>query len=303
MNIPITLKQLRYLCTLAETGHFGQAADACFVTQSTLSTGIMELEDRLGVTLFERSTKRVFLTENGKRLVDRAQVILTQVGELVEEAAATSEPLTKSIRLGVIPTIAPFTLPPLLAALRKDHPKLKLLIREDLSANISQLLNTGELDLLLLALPYPMENVQIRHLFYDEFYLAYPRKHPLEQQSPLHTAALKGQELLLLEDGHCLRDHELAACRLTDTQVNVPYTATSLHTLVQMVANGIGVTLLPKMAIDSGILKGTQLKTMVFAEKNVSRSIGLAWRKSSPRVAEFEMLAAYIIEHHDKSKN
>jgi LysR family hydrogen peroxide-inducible transcriptional activator len=297
MSAKPTLKQLKYLCTVAKTMHFGKAAKACHVTQSTLSSGIHELEQSLGITLLERNNKQVLLTDVGKNVVQRAQNILIEVDELVALAAAAVEPLSRPIRMGVIPTIAPFMLPNLLANLRKDYPKLQLLIREDLSENIIHLLQEGELDVLLLALPYPMENVTTRHLFHDPFLLAYPKGHPLSKTKPLKTSDLKGQDILLLEDGHCLRDHALEACKLSDSQINQPYTATSLHTIVQMVANGIGSTLLPKMALDAGILSGTAIVTKPFTEKHVWRSIGLAWRKSNPRAAEYELLADYIIQH------
>jgi len=298
MSAKPTLKQLKYLCAVAKTMHFGKAAKSCHVTQSTLSAGIHELEEILGITVLERNNKQVLLTEVGKNIVHRAQNILIEVDELLAVAAAAVEPLSRHIRMGVIPTIAPFMLPGLLGNLRKDYPKLQLLIREDLSENIVQLLQQGELDVILLALPYPMENVTTRHLFHDPFLLAYPKGHPLSKAKPLKTSDLKGQDILLLEDGHCLRDHALEACKLSDTQISQPYTATSLHTIVQMVANGIGSTLLPKMALDSGILSGTGIVTKPFTEKHVWRSIGLAWRKSSPRDAEYQQLADYIIKHH-----
>lgn len=297
MSAKPTLKQLKYLCAVAKTLHFGKAARACHVTQSTLSAGIHELEVILGVAVLERNNKQVLLTEVGKIIVQRAQNILIETDELMAVAAAAVEPLSRRIRMGVIPTIAPFMLPNLLASLRKEYPKLQLLIREDLSEHIVQLLQQGELDVILLALPYPMENITTRHLFHDPFLLAYPKGHPLSKTKPLKTSDLKGQDVLLLEDGHCLRDHALEACKLTDSQINQPYTATSLHTIVQMVANGIGSTLLPKMALDAGILSGTHIVTKPFSEKHVWRSIGLAWRKSSPRAPEYELLADFIARH------
>lgn len=298
MSAKPTLKQLTYLCAVAKTMHFGNAAKACHVTQSTLSAGILELEQILGVALLERNNKQVLLTDVGKTIVSRSHGILLEVDELMAIAAATGAPLNGKLSLGVIPTIAPFILPKLLASLRKDYPKLQLLIREDLSSNIVSLLAQGELDVILLALPYPLENLTTRHLFYDPFVLAYPKGHPLSHNHHIKTRDLRNQDLLLLEDGHCLRDHALEACKLKDSQFSQPYTATSLHTIVQMVANGIGVTLLPEMSLKSGILSGTNIKTEAFEEKNVWRSIGLAWRRNSPRDEEFNLLADYIIEHH-----
>ena len=294
MSLRPTIKQLTYLCAVAKTLHFGRAAEACHVTQSTLSAGIGELEDTLGTTLLERNNRQVLLTEVGKTIVSRSQEILTDIDELMSIAAASAEPLSGKLNIGVIPTIAPFVLPKLLASLRKDFPKLQLLIREDLSGNIVPMLNEGELDIILLALPYPMENVMTRHLFYDHFVLAYPKGHSLKLHKPAKIRDLKGEDMLLLEEGHCLRDHALEACRLKESDINQPYTATSLHTIVQMVANDIGITLLPEMAIKSGILSGTNIQTESFSEKKVWRSIGLAWRNRSPRSEEFELLAEYI---------
>lgn len=291
-----TIKQLTYLCAVARTLHFGRAAAACHVTQSTLSAGIHELEQALGVTLLERSNKQVLLTDIGRGIVRRAQQVLTEVDQLVETAAAASEPLTGRLELGVIPTVAPFVLPQLLSSLRSDSPRLQMLIREDLSANLVSLLAEGDLDLILLALPYPMENVTTRHLFYDQLLLAYPGEHPIGKSAHLRTRDLVKLDLLLLEEGHCLRDHVLEACRLKEQQISQAYAATSLHTIVQMVAGGIGVTLLPKMCVDAGILAGTNVETRPFEERKVWRSIGFGWRKGTPREEEFELLADYLVQ-------
>ncbi|MGK2913734.1 MAG: hydrogen peroxide-inducible genes activator [Porticoccaceae bacterium] len=290
-----TFKQLKYLCAVAEAMHFGKAASTCHVTQSTLSAGIQELENTLGIALLERTNKSVLLTDAGKRVVDRSLSILAEIEALTEESYSATQPLHSRIRLGVIPTIAPFVLPQVLSTLRSTFPALQLLIREDLSANLVKLLQQGELDLILLALPYHMTNVTTHELFIDPFVAAYPSGHPLEQLDKITTKDLKGHEMLLLEEGHCLRDHALAACKLTQHQVSLSFEATSLHTIVPMVANGIGITLLPKMAIDAGILTGiSNVKTKEFAENGVWRSIGLAWRRRSPREEEYKMLAEYF---------
>ena len=290
-----TLRQLRYLCALADERHFGNAAKVCHVTQSTLSAGIQELETGLGVTLIERASKNVLLTTAGQLVVKRSRHILLEVEALVEEAASALQPFQRPIRLGVIPTIAPFLLPAALAALRRDHPDFRLLIREDLSERLVSLLLNGELDLLLMALPYPAGAVAIQHLFDDAFLLAYPKGHPLGDIKELRTHHLKGQDLLLLERGHCLRDQALEACKLLNSTISLSFEATSLHTLVPMVANGIGVTLLPQMAIDSGILSGIDnIETRAFHGKQVTRSIDLLWRKQSPREAEYRLLGGYL---------
>lgn len=289
-----TLKQLNYLCAVAKFRHFGQAAKSCHVSQPTLSAGIAELEDNLGITLVERDNKNVLLTDVGQSIVTRAQRILTHVDDLVSLAESAGKPFTGSLHLGVIPTIAPFLLPQFLPRFRKKYPDCQLFIREDLSANLIERLRAGELDVVLLALPYPTDGLDVEHLFHDEFLLAYYEQHPLADKSPLLSSDLQGRDVLLLEDGHCLRDHALEACRLSERDVTAPYQATSLNTIVQMVANQIGITLLPKMALDGKILAGTQVKTRGFEKETVQRSIGLAWRKHSPRREEFLLLGEFI---------
>lgn len=285
-----TLKQLKYLCAIAKTRHFGQAATACHVSQSTLSAAINEMEENLGTTLVERNNKRVYLSPVGEEVVKRSQSILTNVSDLVTLCRASGEPFSSELRLGVIPTIAPFLLPGLLSQLRNDYPDFRLSIREDLSKPLVERLNDGELDVLLLALPYPSQGTDTLHLFYDDFVFACPDKHPLAGARTIHLGDLNDQDVLLLEDGHCLRDHALEACKLDSKKLSTPYQATSLNTLVQMVANGMGVTLLPKMAIDAHILTGIPVTTKPFTEKNIWRSIGLMWRQTSPRVDEFKLL-------------
>lgn len=291
-----TLKQLKYLSAVAEHGHFGNAARACHVSQSTLSAGILELEDALGAALVERNNRRVILSVLGREVVTRSRAILMEIEDLVAVCDASSEPFAGKMRLGVIPTIAPFTLPSLLKRLRRKHPDFQLFIREDLSGHLVDALHHGELDLLLLALPFPAEHVETMHLFDDEFLFACPRGHSLAGAKRLRTADMQRQDLLLLEDGHCLRDHAMEACKLRNTDISIPYQATSLNTIVQMVANGIGVTLLPQMALDAKILTGTEVETRRFWEKNVSRSIGLMWRKKTPRREEFSLLGQFIAE-------
>ena len=291
-----TLKQLRYLCAVADHGHFGQAARSCHVSQSTLSAGVLELEDALGTALVERSRRQVLLTALGEDVVARSREILLELEDLVALCESSGEPFTGRLRLGVIPTIAPFVLPQLLKRMRRQHPRFQLLIREDLSGHLVDALHSGDLDLLLLALPFPAEGVETMHLFDDDFLLASPPDHPLAQQQRVRTAQLRGEDLLLLEDGHCLRDHALEACKLRDSEVSIPYQATSLNTIVQMVANGIGITLLPRMALDARILTGTGVRVAEFSERGVTRDIGLMWRRKTPRRAEFRLLGEFIAE-------
>lgn len=289
-----TLKQLRYLCAVAEHQHFGQAANASHVSQSTLSAGILELEESLGVSLVERNNRNVLLTPVGTEVVERARALLVDVEDLMSVCAAAGEPFHGRMRMGVIPTIAPFLLPDLLRTIRERYPHFTLFIREDLSQPLLDALQAGELDILLLALPFPADQVETMALMQDEFYLVSPDTHPLATRKHLRTTDLRGQGLLLLEEGHCLREHALEACKLRDSQISVPYQATSLSTIVQMVANGIGVTLLPKMAVESGITLGTDLSVRAFEQRNVSREIGLMWRKKTPRRVEFRMLGELI---------
>lgn len=291
-----TLKQLKYLCAVGEHQHFGHAARACHVSQSTLSAGIQELEDTLGTSLVERNNRNVLLTGLGRDVIERAHEILVEVEDLVAMCAAAGEPFSGKIRLGVIPTIAPFLLPQLLRKLRQQYPDFKLYIREDLSQTLVDALHAGELDILLFALPFPADNVDVMPLMTDEFLLTSQKDHPLASRPRLKTSDLKGEGLLLLEDGHCLREHALEACKLRDSQISIPYQATSLSTIVQMVANGIGVTLLPRMAVDAGITAGTDLVTHAFETAGVERQIGLMWRKKTPRQTEFRLLGEFIKE-------
>ena len=290
-----TLKQLRYLCAVAQNLHFGKAAKTCFVTQSTLSAGINELEHALGATLLERNNKQVLITEIGQKIVERSQHILSDIEALKEDAIRAQAPLSNPVRIGIIPTIAPFILPRVLPFLHKDFPDLQLLIREDLSENLANLLLQGELDVLLMALPYPVNNTTSYHLFNDPFVLAYPTGHPLGKIKQLKTRDLQGQDILLLEHGHCLRDHALEACKLQNSQLSLAFEATSLHTIVPMVANGVGISLLPEMAINEGILSGTKsVSTKEFSERGVWREIGLLWRAKSPRDSEYRLLGEYF---------
>lgn len=290
-----TLKQLKYLCAVAEKRNFGKAAQNCFVTQSTLSAGIQQLEQALGATLLERGHNNVLLTPAGEKVVARAINVLTEIDAMGEEVAATASPLSNPVKLGVIPTIAPFILPDALAKIRADYPALQLLIREDLSANLVSLLHQGELDLILVALPYPAGNSHVHHLFYDPFILVCQNNHRFAGSKNIRYQDLKSHDFLLLEQGHCLREHILEACSLNDRQISLTFEATSLHTIVPMIANGLGITLLPKMAVDAGITSNViGLSTAGFADQNIRREIGLIWRKNSPRVKDYLLLAGYL---------
>lgn len=292
-----SLKQLRYVCAVAEHKHFSKAAEACHVTQSTLSAAIQELESQLGVVIFERNKKSVLITPLGARLLHQARLILGNVEDFVGLAKSHDEALTGEIRLGVIPTIGPFMLPHLLAELRKSYPKLKLYLKEALSAQLLQQLQEGKLDLAILAFPYVMPDMETLSLFRDEFVLCLPPGHQLEKAKQVKQHQLQGESLLLLEEGHCLRDHALEACKLESADTDLVYQGTSLHTLVQMVANGLGVTLLPAISVAGDVLGDTHLKIKEFNNENVSRKIGMAWRKSDPRREEYLLLANFVKEN------
>jgi len=289
-----TLKQLRHLVALADNRHFGKAAKACLVTQSTLSASLKELEDVLQAPLVDRTNRRVAFTPLGEATVERARRLLEDTQALVHAAQGERAPLTGTVRLGVIPTIGPFLLPRILPGLRKAWPKLKLYLREDQTDPLLEQLHAGRLDALVLALPYDCGNVETALLFKDRFSLALRRGHPLARQAQATPAAIRKETLLLLQDGHCLRDHALSACRVGDKPHADAFEATSLHTLVQMVDNGLGVTLLPQLALDAGILKGTDLLTRPIAVDVPARDIALVWRKGTARRAEFQLLGREI---------
>jgi len=289
-----SFKQLKYLCAVAEHRHFSKAAETCHVTQSTLSAGIQELESQLGVTIFERNKKSVLITPIGEQVLKQARLLLGNAEDLVAIARASQAPLSGDLRLGVIPTIGPFLLPKMLGNLRADYPGLKLFLKEGLSADLFNRLQQGELDVVLLALPYPLPDMHVESLFSDEFEVLLPPDHPLNKAANVHQRQLQGEKLLLLEEGHCLRDHALEACKLESAQLDLVYQGTSLHTLVEMVANGLGVTLLPDIAVKADILGNSGLEIKQFKDDKVSREIGLAWRATDPREHDYMALAKFI---------
>jgi LysR family hydrogen peroxide-inducible transcriptional activator len=287
-----SLKQLRYLVALEEHRHFGRAAVACFVSQSTLSAGLKELESALGSELVERNNRTIVFTPLGLEIVQRAKRVLREAEELAELAAKGREPLSGRLRLGVIPTIAPYLLPKTLPYLRKAYPKLQLYLTEDQTARLLALLEDGTLDLVLMALPYHAGEVETLPLFKDGFHLVTRKDNPLAQKKTATTADLKGADLLLLAEGHCLREHALAACRLP--QADSGFAGASLNTLVEMVAGGLGVTLLPDMAVPAHVPKSGELVARPFDRGGAGRQIGLAWRTTSSRAEEFREFGAAL---------
>lgn len=292
INLP-TLRQLRYLVTVVEKRHFSQAAEICAVTQSTLSAGIKELEALLEVPLLERTKRRVMPTSIGLEIADQARDILLQAEDLIDTAKAAKRPLSGALRMGVIPTISPYFVPKFLPSLRKMFPNLKPYLREDQTVSLLQQLAAGELDVLILAYPYNAPNTDHEEFMDDPFWLACPQEHALtkRRKKTVGIDEIPKEQLLLLEEGHCLRDHALAACRLQDTIGQQGFRGTSLGTLVQMVGVGMGVTLIPEMAVKSNQFDGLDIFMMPLSKGADSRKIGLTWRSASRRKAEFKILA------------
>lgn len=286
-----TLKQLQYLVALKEHGHFGRAAGAMFVSQSTLSAGIRELESLLGVTLVERSRRVVRFTGLGNAVVAKAHRVLRETEELSDLVQAAGVPLSGEMRLSVIPTIAPFVLPRLLPRLKKERPGLKLFLREENSSAALESLQHGRADCVLLALPYPIGEAAFEEIEEDRLFVAFPKGQPDDLPAAIEPGMIDEGKLLLLEDGHCLKEHALAACNRPELRASATMIGTSLHTLVQMVENGLGVTMLPEMAIDAGILRDTTVVARPLQSQDASRRIVLAWRKNSPRESDFRLLA------------
>jgi LysR family transcriptional regulator, hydrogen peroxide-inducible genes activator len=293
MSVLPSLQQLRFLAALAEEKHFGRAASACSVTQSTLSAGIQELEERLGASLVERSRRNVLLTPLGGEIAARGRRLLRDAQDLVETAQAGREPLAGPLRLGVIPTIGPYLMPPAMAGAARAFPKLKLYLREEQTAPLLDKVTKGQLDLALIALPYETGGLETMPLGDDRILVALPKAHALARARRIDRAALIGEELLLMEDGHCLRTHALAACRLVGPDRNEVFQGTSLRTLLQMAAGGIGITLLPEVAVKAELAAAPGLVARPLAGEP-ARKIALAWRPTSARKAEFRTLGRYL---------
>jgi LysR family hydrogen peroxide-inducible transcriptional activator len=292
-----SLRQLRYLVALADRLSFRQAAAACFVTQSTLSAGIKELETLLGVELVERDKRSVRVTAAGEQVVARARTLVAQAQDLVETARRAAQPLAGEFHLGVIPTIAPFVLPALVPALRARYPQLKLYLREDLTARLLDRLRAAELDAALIALPFDTADLAVHELFRDEFWFVARADDPLAAEKAVAVERVAPREVVLLEEGHCLRDHAIVACGARGSAKAALVEATSLATLVQMVEGGLGVTLLPEMTLKGGILNGTSLVARPFARNVPVRTIAVVSRANAARRADVALLAEAIARH------
>ena len=289
-----TLRQLSHLVALHEHGHFGRAAAASFVSQSALSVGVAELERQLGVALVDRSRRAIRFTPAGQATVARARAVLRDAGDLVTAARAAAEPLMGPLRLAVIPTVAPFLLPRLLPALAEAWPRLELFVHESLTTPACQALHADQTDCVLLALPVDCGDVDSRELAVDRLLLAEPSSKSATE--PVRAGELDVSRMLFLEDGHCLTEHALAACRSARQSDKARLVASTLQTLVRLVEAGQGSTLVPLMAVDAGLLAGLDVIARPIAEAVAERRIALVWRRGHPRTAEFALLAKAIVK-------
>ncbi len=289
-----SLKQLQYLVALAEQLNFTRAAESCFVTQSTLSAGLKELESVLGAQLVERDRQTVLMTPIGLEIAQRARAILAATQDMIELAAETTHPMTGRLRLGIIPTIAPFLLPRVLPLFRERYPNLRLALREDLTANLLLRLEDGQLDFALIALPYETGNLIFETLFDDELWVVGRRDDPELQAITVDATPALTDRLLLLEEGHCLRNHALIACGKSIQHAPGEIEATSLLTLVQMVESGLGIGLVPEMAVKSGLTDSLGLAARPMTKPSPCRTITLVARRSTSRLTEMKALAEAI---------
>jgi LysR family hydrogen peroxide-inducible transcriptional activator len=292
-----SLRQLEVVVALAEQLNFRRAAEACMITQPALSQQLQQLERVIGFRVFERNRRRVVPTPAGSELVEHARRALIEIDAFVEAARGFREPLAGPLRMGVIPTVAPYVLPVAVPRLRRAFPRLKLFLHEAQTARLVELLRAGKLDLALLALEAELGELESEPLYTDPFVVAVPQGHALGQRASVREADLAEGEVLLLADGHCLREQALDLCRRARAHEAGDFRATSLNTLVRMVAGGIGITLLPSMSVESEVHAQDRLRVLPFTGTKPGRTIGLAWRRSSPRKRDFAALAAVLRDH------
>lgn len=291
MRLP-TLRQLQYLTAVIDEKHFGRAAEKCHVTQSTLSAGIQDLEDLLEVGLLERTNRKVLTTPIGEEVADRARQILSLSDDLVDLAQAEKNPLAGRIRIGVIPTISPFLLPRVLPRIRKQLPELEVLLVEDQSERLIEQVENGSIDVAIMAFPFNTRNLNYRVISQEPFWVALPKQHALSKYESLQPHQLPINELLLLAEGHCMREHAISACQLPASAQRRSVQATSLYTLIEMVASGLGITLIPQMAINSDMVRHADICLRPLKQDSLAkREIGLVWRPSFRRTSTLEQLA------------
>jgi len=290
----MNLKDLKYLVALADTGHFGKAAARTFVSQPTLSAQLKKLEEYLGVKLVERQPKNVQLTDVGKQVVVRARRMLEEGDEIVALARSNTDPLAGKLKLALIPTIGPYLLPRIMPRIRKALPHLSLMLYEYQTEPLLKHLRDGEIDIGIMALPVSQDGLESWKLYDEAFTVAIPNNHPLGEKSTIKVQDLKGQTLLLLEDGHCLRDQALEVCSRVDVHEAEDFRATSLETLRQMVIAGLGITLLPENAVDAPFGSQRGMTVRHFAKPAPTRTVGAVWRKSSTRTAAISELCKVV---------
>ena len=292
----MNLRALQYFVKLSELRHFSRAAEACFVSQPTLSIQIKKLEDELGVQLVERSPRKIMLTPIGEEIAERARLVLSEVNQIQAVASRAGDPADGNLRLGLFPTLAPYLLPHVIPTIRNQYPNLKLQLVEEKTEDILKMLQQGELDAALLALPINDDGLDMEILFEEPFVLAIPAEHPLGEKSRIALKDLNGSELLLLDEGHCLREHALEVCALAGAHERVDFHATSMETLRQMVAANVGITLMPLLSVKPPIARTRNLLTRRFISPAPSRTIALVWRNSSA-------LSEFLLELADCFRN
>ena len=296
----MNLRDLRYLVAVAEHRHFGRAAESCFVSQPTLSTQLKKLEATLGIVLFERSNRRVMLTPQGEQIVQQTQRILVEVNSLMALSEQLRDPMGGDLRVGIIPTMAPYLLPKVLVPLQQAFPNLRIQLTEGQTVNISRMLKHGELDATLLALPLGEENVEEIALYDEPFVLAVPAHHPKAELVHITSDDLEGEEVLLLEDGHCFRDQALEVCQTHRGIESKSYSATSLETLRQLVSAGVGVTLIPQLAVPQNLEADKRIRYIPFAAEGIDqpmRTLGLCWRATSTRGELLQQVATVLKQY------
>jgi LysR family hydrogen peroxide-inducible transcriptional activator len=288
----VTLTELRYVVAVARERHFGRAAEACFVSQPTLSVAVKKLEEELGVPLFERGPGEVTITPAGQKIVAQAQRVLEEAARIKDLAAAGRDPLSGPLRLGAIYTIGPYLLPKLIPILRKSAPAMQLHIQENFTHRLSEALKSGEVDVILIALPFDESGIETRAVYDEPFFVAVPKGHPWEGRKRVTSEELTRESLLLLGEGHCFRDQVLEFCHTSRTRA---IEGGSLETIRQMVASGVGVTVLPATSVNPTPAAGDLIRILPFAKPVPSRRVGLAWRRSFPRPEAIEALRKAIL--------
>jgi len=298
----VSLKQLNYAVAVDKERHFKRAAEMCSVSQSALSSAIAEMEHQLGVQLFERDNKRVLVTAIGEQILDKSREILAQVEELLQLPQQDQKPLSYPMTLGVIPTIGPYLLPQVLPEVRESYPDFQLSIVEEQSHRLVELVRKGELDAAIIALPYPVEGLEVREFWQEDFFLVSHQSEKIAEQSEINAEELQSLNLLLLKDGHCLKDHAMAACRLNIQPVNETLGHTSLYTLIQMVAGRMGTTLVPEMALSQLLSGSSELVAIHLNEPGPHRSVAMISRPNYAGRSNIEALSSLFslqLQHRD----